>query len=454
MSLTSLSPRTPRFARASLAESLTTLPSTTTVEKFRAYTVKDLDELTSRAGISSEERLAIRAVAAVLPFQTNNYVIDELIDWSAAPNDPIFRLVFPHQDMLPAKDVAHIADLLRRDAPKLEVQAAAHSVRMKLNPHPDGQLLNIPSTGPDPFEGIQHKYDDSVCIFPKEGQSCHSYCTYCFRWAQFVGEPDLKMATNEIIRFREYVKARPHITDVIFTGGDPMFMSASLIRRYIEPISQLESVESIRIGTKSLAYWPQKFVTDPDADETLGLFERIVKSGKNVAFMAHFSHPRELETPMVREAVRRIRNTGATIRTQAPLIRTINDDPSVWSSMWRNQVRMGMIPYYMFVERDTGPHDYFAMPLEKAYEIYTTAYRNVSGLARTVRGPSMSASAGKVCVDGIVEIAGEKAFALNFIRCRDPQLENLPFFAKFDPKAVWLSDLKPAFGHEFPFKLE
>jgi L-lysine 2,3-aminomutase len=233
-----------------------------------------------------------------------------------------------------------------------------------------------------------------------------------------------------------------------------MFMSASLLRRYIEPISQLESVESIRIGTKSLAYWPQKFVTDPDADETLRLFERIVKSGKNVAFMAHFSHPRELETPMVREAVQRIRNTGATIRTQAPLIRTINDDASNWSSMWRNQVRLGMIPYYMFVERDTGPHDYFAMPLEKAYEIYTTAYRNVSGLARTVRGPSMSASAGKVCIDGIVDIAGEKVFALNFIRCRDPQLENQPFFAKFDPKAVWLSDLKPAFGADFPFDVE
>ena len=43
--------------------------------------------------------------------------------------------------------------------------------------------------------------------------------------------------------------------------------------------------------------------------------------------MAHFSHPRELEPPLVAEAVRRIRDTGAVIRTQAPLIRSINDDP-------------------------------------------------------------------------------------------------------------------------------
>ena len=52
--------------------------------------------------------------------------------------------------------------------------------------------------------------------------------------------------------------------------------------------------------------------------------------------------------------------------------------------MWRTQVRMGMVPYYMFVERDTGPQDYFAVPLARGYEIFREAYQGVSGLA----GPS------------------------------------------------------------------
>ena len=96
------------------------------------------------------------------------------------------------------------------------------------------------------------------------------------------------------------------------------------------------------------------------------------------------------------EAVRRIRSAGGVIRTQAPLIRTINDDPAIWAAMWRAQVRLGMVPYYMFVERDTGPQDYFAVPLARAYGIFREAYRQVSGLCRTVRGPSMSATPGKV----------------------------------------------------------
>ena len=147
----------------------------------------------------------------------------------------------------------------------------------------------------------------------------------------------------------------------------------------------------------------------------------MAASGRTLALMAHFSHPRELEPPLLAEAVRRIRSTGAVIRTQAPLIRSINDDPEAWRAMWRTQVRMGMIPYYMFVERDTGPQDYFAVPLARGYEIFRAAYRGVSGLCRTVRGPSMSATPGKVCVDGVTEVAGIKVFVLRMIQARDPE---------------------------------
>ena len=43
------------------------------------------------------------------------------------------------------------------------------------------------------------------------------------------------------------------------------------------------------------------------------------------------------------------------------------------------------------------------MPLARGYEIFRDAYQAVSGLSRTVRGPSMSATPGKVCVHGVAE---------------------------------------------------
>jgi L-lysine 2,3-aminomutase len=426
-----------------------------TGRRFRAYTVKHLDALVAQAGLDASERLAVRAVATVLPFRTNAYVVENLIDWDAAPDDPIYRLVFPQADMLPPADVQRIASLLARNAPDGEVAAAAHEVRTRLNPHPAGQLaLNIPDLGDEPLPGVQHKYPETVLVFPKQAQTCHAYCTYCFRWAQFVDEPDLKMATADTARIVEYLRRHREVTSVLITGGDPMIMGADVLRRYVEPLLDegLDHIESVRIGSKSLAYWPQRFVTDPDADDTLRLFEKVVASGRGLAFMAHFSHPRELESPLVAEAARRIRSTGAVIRTQAPLIRSINDNPATWAAMWGTQVRMGMVPYYMFVERDTGPQDYFAVPLAAGYRIFRDAYRGVSGLSRTVRGPSMSATPGKLCVDGITEVAGEKVFVLHMIQARDPDLVGKPFFARYDPDATWLSDLEPAFASRFPFE--
>jgi KamA family protein len=423
--------------------------------RFRAYTAKHLDDLAARAGLDPAERLAVRAVACVLPFRTNEYVVESLIDWSAAPDDPIYRLVFPQADMLSARDIGPIIELLARCAPEREVQSAAHAVRMRLNPHPAGQLLlNIPAAGEEPLPGVQHKYPETVLIFPKQGQTCHAYCTYCFRWAQFVDEPDLKMATDDMARVVGYLQAHQEVTSVLITGGDPMIMGAPVLRRYLEPLlgPGLEHIESIRIGTKALAYWPQRFVTDPDADDTLRLFEQVATAGKTLAVMAHFSHPRELEPPLVAAAVARIRSAGGIIRTQAPLIRSINDDDRTWSAMWRAQLRMGMIPYYMFVERDTGPQGYFAVPLVRAAQVFRDAYSSVSGLGRTVRGPSMSATPGKVCVDGIAEIAGERVIALHMIQARDPALVGRPFFARYDPAAVWLTDLVPAFDSRFPWE--
>src|SRR5580658_9620485 len=301
---------------------------------FRAFSAKHLDQLVARAGLGEAERLAVRAVATVLPFRTNEYVVERLIDWDAAPDDPIYRLVFPQADMLPAEDIGPIAGMLARGAPDREIQAAARAVRLRLNPHPAGQLaLNIPAMSEEPLPGVQHKYPETVLVFPKQGQTCHAYCTYCFRWAQFVGEPDLKMATDDMARVTAYLDLHLEATSVLITGGDPMIMGAAVLRRYIEPLLApgMEHIESIRIGTKSLAYWPQRFVTDPDADDTLRLFEEVVAAGKTLALMAHFSHPRELEPDLVTSAIRRILGSGAVIRTQAPLIRSINDDPACWS---------------------------------------------------------------------------------------------------------------------------
>jgi len=419
--------------------------------RYRAYGRRHIDRLPVLSRLSRDQILDLKAVSAVLPFRVNDYILEELIDWSDIPSDPIYQLLFPQVGMLARADFDHMHYLVCSGALEDEVAGAARAIQMRMNPHPNGQLeLNVPRVDGRPLEGCQHKYRETVLLFPVRGQTCHSYCTYCFRWAQFVGIDRLRFAAREMEGVSSYLGEHTEVTDVLVTGGDPMVMSSTALRSTIEPLlaPELEHIRSIRIGTKSLAFWPHRFTTDRDADDVLRLFEKVRARGKQVALMAHFSHPRELRTRAVRLALRRIIDSGAVVRSQAPMVRHINDNADTWAAMWTEQVRLGVVPYYLFIERETGPKHYFEVPLARAYRIHSKALGMVSGLARTVRGPSMSATPGKVLVDGVTTVNGERVFVLKIIQGRDPEWTNRVFFAKFDSTATWLSDLEPAFGEK------
>ncbi|MCB1746156.1 MAG: lysine 2,3-aminomutase [Gammaproteobacteria bacterium] len=417
--------------------------------RFQVYNERQLDQIAALRQVDAAARFDMQVVANVLPFRVNQYVIDELIDWQAVPDDPIYQLTFPQRGMLEAEAFSRMADLLRGQPSARDIRQLADTLRAELNPHPAGQqTLNVPRLDGNELPGVQHKYAETVLFFPSQGQVCHSYCTFCFRWAQFVGDKTLRFASAEAGDLTRYLRAHPEVTDVLITGGDPLVMKASNLKTYLEALLApgLEHVRTIRIGTKALTYWPYRFVTDSDADELLRLFERVAESGRQLALMTHINHWRELEPAIVRRAVANLRDTGAVLRAQAPLLAHINDDAEVWARLWTDEVNLGIYPYYMFVERDTGARRYFEVPLARAWEIYRGAVSRVSGLARTARGPSMSAGPGKVEVQGVTRIHGEDVFVLRFIQGRNPDWVQQPFFARFDPHATWLDQLEPALG--------
>lgn len=425
---------------------------------YKTYTLMNYNEIPQLKNFSQEMKFDIQVVGNILPFKANNYVVEQLIDWKNIPNDPIFVLTFPQKDMLRPHHYSLMAETLKSNADKREIQKVANKIRLELNPHPAGQMeYNVPRLKDGTkLYGMQHKYKETVLFFPSQGQTCHAYCSFCFRWPQFVGMDELKFAMKETEQLVQYIKEHPEISDVLFTGGDPMIMKTKIFSTYIDSLlnAELPNLKTIRIGTKALGYWPYKFLSDDDAEETLKLFEKVTQKGLHLAFMAHFNHPVELSTDAVKKAIYRIRKTGAQIRTQSPILAHINDDAKLWTEMWTKQVQLGCVPYYMFVVRDTGAQHYFGISLIRAQQIFREAYQKASGLSRTVRGPSMSATAGKIQVLGVVDVGDEKAIVLRFLQGRNPNWVQKPFLAKYDEKAIWIDDLKPFKGEKFFFEDE
>ena len=207
---------------------------------------------------------------------------------------------------------------------------------------------------------------------------------------------------------------------------------------------------TIRIGTKAPAYWPYRFITDRDADDLLRLFEEVVESGRHLAIMAHYTHPNEIATDAPPKlAARRIRDTGAVIRSQSPVVRHVNDSGAVWADMVKRQIKLGIVPYYMFVERDTGAKRYFEIPLEDALKVYNDCWRELFGPGSDIARPRHVGDPGQGHGRRRPRDPWrDRVFALRLLQSRNPEWSNQLFFAKYDPHAAWYDQLRPAFGED------
>ncbi len=416
--------------------------------RYMTYNARTFRKIEYLRYMTEDVKREIEIVSKVIPFKTNNYVVDYLIDWENYENDPIYILNFPNRQMLREDLYERIKRAVELNLSEKEMDKIINEVRLELNPHPAQQLTNIPQLNGEKLKGIQHKYRDIVLFFPTQGQSCHAHCTFCFRWPQFVKQMDLQFSMREIDKVIDYIRQHEYVHELLFTGGDPMIMSPTVLSGYIDKIieAKIPNLQTIRFGTKALSYWPFTFLPsyNEEAEEMLSMFKRITNSGLHLSIMAHFNHPVELENEAVQEAIANIRNTGAQIRTQSPVLNHINKSSSLWADMWTKQVNLGLIPYYMFIERETGPFEYFQIPIAEVYTIYNEAIRLTGSLAKTVTAPVMSASKGKVQILGVINnpLDGKKYFMLQYARHRDYKKTYKPFLAEYDEKATWVDQLK------------
>ena len=423
-------------------------------ERYQAINLHNFESLPQMEAVSEDVRHAIRVVGRVLPFKSNRYVVDHLIDWDDAENDGMFRLTFPQRDMLEPRSFERMAAAIDAGRDSKELKKLADEIRWTLNPHPAGQMEhNVPRLSDGtPLPGMQHKYRETALFFASQGQTCHAYCTFCFRWPQFVGLEGEKFAMREAELLTRYVGEHHEISDVLFTGGDPLIMKTKTLRSYIEPLLADDAehgLRTIRIGSKAIAYWPHRFVFDDDAEDLLDLFREVVDSGLQLALMAHFNHPAELRT-------------GRGAGGGAPDSGDGGADSDADAAAAEYQ--RGAAAAGGYVERADPGGLRAVLPVRGAGHrgeavfraaaggvsaIFREAYQRIAGVARTVRGPSMSATPGKVQMLGVSEHAGEKLMLLRFLQGRDPDWVGRPFFAKYNDQASWLDELEPAEGDEF-----
>jgi L-lysine 2,3-aminomutase len=379
------------------------------------------------------------------------------INWEDYETDSVFQLVLPQPGMCaPDETEAYVA--AQNDAERAKIVKVYTE---KTNPHDGNQKLNKPwfvnNEGQVEFvEGSQHKYPQCQLVFDTTTQNCFSFCTYCFRHAQVRGDEDMFLQ-KDIDQLHNYLREHKEVSDLLITGGDGGFMPADRFEQYIRPIiedPELNHIRNIRLGTRSLTFLPELILTEKYG-KMLELFDLLYENGIQMAWMAHFSTPREILNPRTIAAIRRLKDHKVFIRSQSPIMNHISlftdengkvdvdRSAQSWIDLANILAMLGLGFHSMYAARPTGEHHYFTAPLADIERIFSKIYNSLSSINRPSRHISMTISAGKLAIMGTSVIGGEKCFALQFTEGRNMEWMNRIFHAKYDEQKNKIDLLLP-----------
>ncbi|MDB5055083.1 MAG: KamA family radical protein [Bacilli bacterium] len=344
--------------------------------------IENLDEI---------ERETLKQVAEKYVFRVNDYYLN-LIDWSD-PDDPLRRLVIPNS--------SELLEYGRWDASDEDTNYVV--------------------------KGCQHKYKTTALLMVSE--VCGAYCRFCFRKRLF--RSDVKEAMSDVREGLHYIERTPEINNVLLTGGDPLTLATTKLRLIIEKLRSFEHVKIIRIGSKMPVFNPMRIYED---QELLELIRQYSTEEKRIYIMAHVDHPREI-TKEASRCFKALHDAGAIVVNQTPVLKGINDDPTVLGELLDQLSWAGVTPYYFFVNRPVAGNMAFVLTLEKVYRIVEQAKSRTSGLGKRVK-LCMSHTSGKI---EILAIENGLAY-LKYHQSRDGEYGK--FIILDCPKeATWFDDL-------------
>ena len=219
-----------------------------------------------------------------------------------------------------------------------------------------------------PVPGLVHRYQDRALVLATT--TCSMYCRHCTR-KRGVGHKDSCIADESLEKITGYLRKHPEVRDVIVSGGDPFTMTTPMLERVLAAIRCVETVDIIRIGTRTPVVMPMRIT---------GELTRMLKKYQPIWVNTHFNHPNEM-TPEAAEACGKLVDAGIPLSNQAVLLRGINDDPHVMETLCRKLVRNRVRPYYMFQCDLVRGVEHFRTPISRGIEIMEYLRGRLSGLA-------------------------------------------------------------------------
>lgn len=278
-----------------------------------------------------------------------------------------------------------LAGLIDPNDPADPIAAQFLPTTAELVTTPDERADPIGDDAHSPLPGLVHRYEDRVLL--KLVSACAVYCRFCFRRESVgPGGPTL-LADGDLDAALGYIRARPEIWEVIFTGGDPLIVSPRRLAAVLDRFRDIEHVRVLRFHTRVPVADPQR-ITDELAETLRGC-------GKTAYVAIHANHPREF-TPEARVAIGRLADAGIGLVSQSVLLKGVNDDAETLAALMRAFVELRVKPYYLH-HPDLAPGtSHFRLSVEEGQALMRALRGRLSGIAQPTYVLDIPGGYGKV----------------------------------------------------------
>nr|WP_170961544.1 MULTISPECIES: condensation domain-containing protein [Rhizobium] len=279
--------------------------------------------------------------------------------------------------------------------------------------------------------GFQHKYARTGLLLVTD--RCASYCRYCFR-KRIVGKDSDEIAAD-FAQIAQYIGSHPEMTNVLLSGGDPFMLSTARLDEILDHLLPFPHLESIRFGTKMVAYTPERF-EDPALP---ALFQRIHDAGKAAVIVTHFDHIGEISVDAERN-IRSLRACGVQFLNQSVLLGKVNDDAEILAATFAKCHQIGIRPYYLFQGRPVKGASHFQVSLLRGLKIVHGINQRLSGIQKTFKY-IMSHYTGKI---EILDLGADGRLYMRYHQNKAAEMIGKVFSRPHLDGACWLDDLPEA----------
>jgi len=293
--------------------------------------VEQLENILSEKGIVLSDKM--KEAAQIFPVAITPYYLSLIKEFSYS--DPIFSMCMPNEKEL-------INPLFLSNDPLGEEHDSV-------------------------IENLVHRYNDRVLLVSTN--KCPVNCRYCTR-KRVTGSKDFHLTDNELDSVIKYIKNHPEIKDVIISGGDPFTMSTSKLENIISKIRAIDTVEIIRIGTKTPVTLPMRITDD---------LVKMISKYHPVWINTHFNHPNEI-TEESKAAILKLVNNGIPVNNQNVLLKGINDNSKTTAELYKGLLKIRVRPYYLFQCDLVKGIEHFRTSISKGIKILSDLRGRISGL--------------------------------------------------------------------------